>query len=282
MRLASVESEQGRAAALILGQRVVTLAEVDPSLPHELTEIVLSWPVFRERLLAIDGKAFESAGTPLAEARLGIPFDPPRIIGVGGNYADHVGEMSATRPPDPSAFLKLPEAAQGPGVPLKLRAEDRFVDYEGEIAMVVGRPARDVSPDDAHECIAGLMLANDITARDAPTPHIILAKGQRGFCPIGPWLVTVDELDLHDVSFTVHVGGEARQSATSATMIHGFSEILASYSRAIPLEPGDVVLTGTPGGTGIGRQPPCFLRPGDQVVVASPQLGRLPTPVVAA
>lgn len=268
MRLASVDDEQGRSAVVVTGQRVVTLADIDPSLPRELTAIVRDWPTFRDRLLAID--AADVGGTPLDEVRLAIPFEPPRIMGVGGNYADHLGEMRATRPADPSAFLKLPGAAQGPGVPLALGAEDRFVDYEGEIAMVLGGPTS----------IAGLMLANDVTARDVPTPHITLAKGRRGFCPLGPWLVTVDELDLDDVSFTVEVNGELCQSANSATMVHSFAEILASYSRAIPLEAGDVVLTGTPAGCGIGRQPPRFLRPGDHVVVASPQLGRLATPVV--
>lgn len=282
MRLASIESERGRMAAVVHGGRAVALADVDPSLPRELTEIVRAWPAVHERLLAIDGAALERAGTPLDEVRLGIPFEPPRILGVGGNYADHLGEMAATRSPDPSAFLKLPDAAQGPDAPLRLGSEDRFVDYEGEIAMVVGAPARDLDADEAREHIAGLMLANDITARDVPTAHITLAKGQPGFCPLGPWLVTVDELDLDDVSFTVEVNGELRQAATSATMVHGFAAILAPYSRAIPLEPGDVILTGTPAGTGIGRRPPSFLRPGDDVHVRSPQLGSLRTPVIAA
>jgi len=264
MRLATLDNGE---AVIVRGSRVVPLADVDPSLPRDLTEIVRAWPDLRERL-QVDVAAHP--GAPLDALHLGMPFTPRRVFGVGGNYADHLGEMRATRPPDPSAFLKLPGSAQGPGAPLRLREEDRFVDYEGEIAMVVGGPTS----------IAGLMLANDITARDVPTPHITLAKGHRGFCPLGPWLVTADELDLHDVSFTVEVNGEQRQSANSGTMVHSFTEILESYSRAIPLAAGDVVLTGTPAGCGIGRQPPCFLRPGDHVVVASPQLGRLATPVV--
>jgi 2-keto-4-pentenoate hydratase/2-oxohepta-3-ene-1,7-dioic acid hydratase in catechol pathway len=188
----------------------------------------------------------------------------------------------APAPSAPSAFLKLPGAAQGPGAPLELGPEDRFVDYEGEIAMVVGAPARDLDVDRAAACIAGLMLANDVSARDVPLAQITLGKGRRGFCPLGPWLVTVEELDLGRVSFAVEVNGAPRQSATTATMIHSFAEILASYSRATALEPGDVVLTGTPGGVGIGQRPPSFLEPGDEIVVSSPQLGSLRTPVVAA
>lgn len=269
MRLASLDGEQGRRAAILYGQRAVALDDLDPSLPRELTEIVLGWPAFAERVLGLDASARD--GVPVADVRFGIPFHPRRIMGVGGNYADHLGEMRASRPADPSAFLKLPGTAVGPGAPLALAAADRRIDYEGEIALVVGSPGQ----------IAGLMLANDITARDVPTPHITLAKGRRGFCPLGPWLVTTDELDLHDVTFTVQVNGEPRQAANSATMIHSFTEILASYARAIPLEPGDVVLTGTPAGSGIGQQPPRFLQPGDAVVVSSPQLGSLATPVVA-
>ena len=265
MRLASV----ARRAAVVHAGRVVSLADLDRSLPHDLTEIVLAWPALGERVLALDPA--QARGRAIAEARFEIPFHPRRILGVGGNYADHLGEMQAARPAAPSAFLKLPGSAQGPGAPLVLGPDDRHVDYEGEIAMVVGAPGE----------IAGLVLANDITARDVPTPHITLGKGRRGFCPLGPWLVTVDELDLDDISFTVHVNGEPRQSASTATMVHGFAEILASYERAIPLDPGDVVLTGTPGGCGIGLDPPRFLRPGDEIVVASPQLGSLPTPVVA-
>lgn len=281
MRLASVERERGRAAAVVTGGRAVLLAELDPSLPRDLTAIVRAWPAHRERLVALSGAAAAATGAPLEDVRLGLPFRPRRVLGVGTNYAEHAGEMRAARPAAPSAFLKLPDGVRGPDAPLALGPRDVCVDYEGEIAVVVGAPLRDADEADALAGIAGLLLANDLTARDVATPQITLAKGQAGFCPIGPWLVTADELDLADIAFTVAVGGEVRQSATTATMIHGFAEILASFSRAVPLEPGDVVLTGTPGGSEVARQPPRFLRPGDRVVVSSPQLGELTTTVIA-
>lgn len=282
MRLVSVAGEDGPRAALLAGERAVALADLDPSLPGDLTEVVRAWPSYRQRLLALDPPA-SAAGTPLDEVRLAIPFEPPRVLGTGGNYSAHAAEMRSTAAPPsaPSAFLKLPGAAQGPGLPLALGPEDRFVDYEGEIAMVVGAPARDVEVDEAAYCIAGLMLANDVSARNSPLSQITVAKAGQGFCPLGPWLVTLDELELDAISFEVEVNGDPRQSATTATMIHGFTEILASYSRAVPLEPGDVILTGTPGGVGLGQQPPAFLTPGDEIVISSPQLGLLRTPVVA-
>jgi len=282
MRLVSVETDRGPRGGLLAGDRVHPLAAIDPALPGDLTAVVRQWPRWRERLLAIDAAGL-GPGTPLEEVKLAIPFEPARILGTGGNYAEHLGEMRAAPAASaPSAFLKLPGTGQGPGEPLALRDEDRFVDYEGELAMVVGFPARNLDPEEASACIAGLMLANDVSARDVPTPHITLAKGHPGFSPLGPWLVSADELDLGAVSFTVEVNGEPRQRATTATMTHTFAEILASYSRAVPLEPGDVVLTGTPGGVGISQKPPSYLRPGDEIVVSSPQLGRLRTPVVAA
>jgi 2-keto-4-pentenoate hydratase/2-oxohepta-3-ene-1,7-dioic acid hydratase in catechol pathway len=126
------------------------------------------------------------------------------------------------------------------------------------------------------------MLANDITARDAPMPHAVLAKGREGFCPLGPMLVTLDELDLTDITFEVRVNGELRQRAHTADMIHSFAAIVSSYSQALALEPGDVILTGTPAGVGVGRNPPAFLKPGDEVVVSSRELGTLRTPVISA
>jgi len=283
MRLVSVEGDGAPQAALLAGGQVVPLVEIDPSMPRDLTEIVKAWPSFRERLLA-EGDPAPDAGTPVEEVKLAIPFEPTRVMGTGGNYSAHAAEMRSTSaaPKDPSAFLKLPGTTQGPDVPLQLRDEDHFVDYEGEIAMVVGAPARDLDTDEALDAIAGLMLANDVSARDWPLPQITLAKGAPGFCPLGPWLVTLDELDLEAIEFSVEVNGEPRQSTTTATMIHNFVEILVSYSQAVPLEPGDVILTGTPGGVGIAQDPPVFLVPGDEIVVSSPQLGVLRTSVVAA
>jgi 2-keto-4-pentenoate hydratase/2-oxohepta-3-ene-1,7-dioic acid hydratase in catechol pathway len=270
-----------RAGILTDEQRVVPLTVLEPTLPEDLTSVVVQWRSVRDRLEAALRSTAPAAGMPLKDVSLCLPFRPRRIIATGGNYADHLEEMGSRAPEHPSASLKLPCSAQGPETPLALDAHERYVDYEGEIAVVIGKPARAVSVQGAAAAIAGVMLANDITSRDVPAAHIVLAKGRRGFCTLGPMLVTAEQLDLRDLTFAVHVNGELRQTANTATMVHGVADIVASYSRALTLQPGDLILTGTPAGVGVGRRPPAFLRPGDEVVVSSPELGVLRTPIVS-
>ncbi len=268
-------------AGLLDGDRVLDVGALGAGLPDTVDEIVGGWerhlPTLRS--LGPPERWPAAAVRPLATVQVLLPLRPRRLLGTGTNYRDHVAEMQALAPPAPSAFLKLPGSAIGPGEPLRLGADDRCVDYEGEIALVIGRPVRDAEPADAAAAIAGLMLANDVSHRDVPTAHIVLAKGGQGFCPLGPALVTTDELDLGAITFTVAVNGAPRQRGHTAAMIHDFGTIVTSYSQAVPLLPGDVILTGTPSGVGIGRRPPVFLRDGDEVVISSPQLGTLRTPV---
>ncbi|HVM64551.1 MAG TPA: fumarylacetoacetate hydrolase family protein, partial [Acidimicrobiales bacterium] len=179
-----------------------------------------------------------------------------------------------------ASFVKLPGSVCGHLAAVEL-PDGCFVDYEGEIAVVIGMPARDVAPDEVDRVVAGLCLANDVSCRDAPTTHLVLAKGAPGFCPLGPALVTLDEVRLDDVAYTVSVNGEERQRAHTRDMVHPVRAVVSSYSRALPLRPGDVILTGSPGGVGIALDPPRALQPGDTVEVASPQLGRLANTFVA-
>jgi len=274
VRLVSFTHGLQPGAGIISGDGVIDVARA--GLPPDLGGLLREWEKYREPLEEAAGLPVD---TPLAEVEVDLPFVPNRILGTGGNYSDHLTEMAVGAPDTPSAFLKLPGAELGPGQPLALGPTDQHVDYEGEIALVIGRTARDLSPENAPSAIAGLMLANDISARDVAMPHAALAKGHRGFCPLGPMVVTTDELDLEDITFTVSVNGERRQNGHTGSLIHSFASIVASYSRALSLEPGDVILTGTPAGVGVGRHPPLFLRAGDEVVVASPQLGVLRTPI---
>lgn len=279
MRLAAFADGEHIRPAIVAEDRLVPLPD---RIAKDLTTVVAEWPEHEERLREFLGPAHSHPGIPAATARVALPFRPRRILATGANYSDHLREMAAATPAEPSAFQKLPGSALGPDAPLALGPDERYVDYEGEIALVIGRPVRDVGSGTAANAIAGLMLANDISARDVTMAHTVLSKGRRGFCPLGPMLVTADEVVFDDLGFTVHVNGELRQTATTSAMVHSFAEIVASFSRAVPLLPGDVILTGTPAGVGIGRTPPQFLRPGDEVVVASPVLGTLRTPVIRA
>ncbi len=282
MRLISFGTPDGPRAGLVDSGRVLDLGALDAGLPATLDEIVACWEQHRPTLRELGPPAAwpVAAARPLATVDVLLPLHPRRLLGTGINYGDHVAEMHARPPQAPSAFLKLPGSVIGPGRPVRLCRDDRHVDYEGEIAVVIGRPVRDADPATAVDAVAGLMLANDLSHRDVPTAHIVLAKGGPGFCPLGPALVTTDELVLGGITFTVEVNGEPRQHGHTAAMIHDFGSIVASYSRAVPLLPGDMILTGTPSGVGVGRRPPVFLRDGDQVVITSPQLGTLRTPVV--
>ena len=277
MRLVTFRHPSGLRAGIVRGDAVVDL--VNAGVSGDVAALIADWEANHEQLLRA---AERDADFALADIVLDLPFVPGRILGTGGNYTDHLSEMAVSPQEAPSAFCKLPGSELGPGQPVELEPDDRYVDYEGEIALVLGRPARDLDPREALSAVVGLALANDISARDVAMPHAVLAKGHRGFCPIGPAVVTADEVDFDDITITVSVNGEVRQDAHTSNLVFAFGEIVSSYSHTIPLQAGDVILTGTPSGVGVGRRPPVFLRPGDVVHVSSPQLGVLATPIVAA
>jgi len=203
------------------------------------------------------------------------------VLVTGTNYRSHTAEMGVVAPPAPTAnLIKLPVSICGPDSEIPLPS-GALIDYEGEIAAVIGRDAYLIQPDDVDEVVAGLCLANDVTARDVPTTHLVLAKGAPGFCPIGPALVSLDAVDPTGITFTVSVNGQVRQRGAAADMIHSIPELIAEFSQALPLRRGDVILTGSPAGVGVGFDPPMFLQPGDTVTIESPQLGCLSSRFVA-
>lgn len=211
----------------------------------------------------------------VAPSTLQAPLVPRSVIGTGTNYRSHIVEMGGTEPLRPTAnFVKLPSSYAGPGDEIEIPPAC-LLDYEAEIAVVIGRHVAGADPESARQAIFGLCLANDLSARDAPTTHLTLAKSGRRFCPMGPWITTLDELDLTDISFVLSVNGEARQHGHVSDMIHSITEIVASFSQSLPLHPGDVILTGSPSGVGVGMNPPTFLADGDVVEVASSHLGTL-------
>jgi 2-keto-4-pentenoate hydratase/2-oxohepta-3-ene-1,7-dioic acid hydratase in catechol pathway len=204
------------------------------------------------------------------------------VIGTGTNYFSHVEEMGSSPPAVPTAnFFKLTGAVCTSGTPIVI-PQGSFVDYEGEIAVVIGEPLSDVSADEVGEADISLCLANDVTAREVPTTHLSLAKSAAGFCPLGPARVPIRELRPSEIEFVVEVNGEPRQQGRADDMIFSIPELVASLSRAIDLRPGDVILTGSPAGVGAALTPQRFLDAGDVVRVTSPQLGVLENRFVAA
>jgi 2-keto-4-pentenoate hydratase/2-oxohepta-3-ene-1,7-dioic acid hydratase in catechol pathway len=222
-----------------------------------------------------------ATGTPLDAVRLLPPIpDPDKLIGIGLNYRSHADEAGLDPPATPTFFAKYRNALAAPGAEVALPAASEKVDYEAEVAFVIGRQARDVAEADALDHIAGLTLLNDLSARDLQmaTPQWMPGKVFDGSAPCGPALVTLDEAGpLDAIEIELVLNGETMQQASTADLIHPIPALVTYLSSLMTLEPGDLVFTGTPAGVGSLRRPRLWLKPGDELAVVSPQLGRLET-----
>jgi len=235
-----------------------------------------------DRLSDADGD-----GVPLAEVDLLPPVpDPEKIVCIGLNYRDHAAEGRQEPPPVPTFFAKFDNALVPDGATVTLPAASSKVDYEAEIAFVVGRTAHEVPVAEALDHIAGYTLLNDLSARDLQfqTPQWLPGKVFDGSAPCGPALITADELPdaPGGLGIALDLNGERMQEATTGELIFSIPELLTHLSTLMTLAPGDIVSTGTPAGVGGAREPRVWLRDGDELVVSSPQLGELRTTISRA
>jgi acylpyruvate hydrolase len=237
-------------------------------------------------LIASDrlAEADEIAGgepVPLEQVELEPPVpDPEKIVCVGLNYRAHAAEAGIEPPDAPTFFAKFRNALAPPGATVPLPAASAKVDFEAEVAFVVGRRCSGVSESEAAAFIAGYMLLNDLSARDLQfaTPQWMPGKVFDRSAPCGPALVTPDEAGPHDrISFSLTLNGEEMQAASTDDLIFSVPALVARLSKLMTLEPGDLVSTGTPAGVGSTRQPRVWLQPGDEITISSPTLGRLET-----
>ena len=223
---------------------------------------------------------------PAEGVRLGPPVAPPRqIICLGKNYRDHAKEFDAKVPEFPVYFSKSPGSLSGPHDPIRLKPGMERVDGEAELAVVVGKRARDVHEGEALSYVAGYAVLNDVTNRDLQKARLqwFFAKSADGFGPMGPWLVTRDEVKRpHALGIRQRVNGEILQESKTSQMIFRIDMVLADLSRVMTLEPGDVISMGTPGGIGSARTPPVVLHDGDVVECEIDGIGTLRNPVVLA
>jgi 2-keto-4-pentenoate hydratase/2-oxohepta-3-ene-1,7-dioic acid hydratase in catechol pathway len=218
------------------------------------------------------------AAIPLVEARLLAPLRPGILIGVGLNYRDHAAETGAALPSEPLLFPKLASAVTAPGGPVVRPSYTEELDYEGELAVVIGREARDVAAAGALDHVFGYAIMDDVTARDRQRaePQWLRAKSGDGFAPFGPWITTADAVpDPQDLRIRTWVNGELRQDGSTRDMVFSVAALIAYCSAQLTLHPGDVITTGTPAGVGAGRRPPSFLRAGDRVRIEVDRLGAL-------
>ncbi len=281
MRLVSYDAGDGARAGVLEDDRVVDAWALLGE-PHRggLRELLVA-----DRLEDLRARLGDTGAPshPLAAVRLLAPItDPEKIICIGLNYGKHAAEGGMEVPQAPTIFGKYRNALAAPGATVQLPANSRKVDYEAEVAFVVGRRAKDVPEAEALGYIAGYTLLNDLSACDLQfsTPQWMSGKVFDGSAPCGPALVTSEEAGPADaIEIRLTLNGEEMQSASTADLIFGMPALLSHLSGLMTLEPGDIVSTGTPEGVGSVRDPRVWLADGDEIVIESPSLGRLETTI---
>ncbi|HTZ09617.1 MAG TPA: fumarylacetoacetate hydrolase family protein [Acidimicrobiales bacterium] len=287
MRLVSFVDPAEPAAVrtgVVAGDEVVDLTDPAVGLPRDMTELLVGEPAALERAAsAASGRARRLA---LEEVVLHAPVPhPAKVLGIGLNYAEHIAETGATRPEFQLWFNKQRTCVVGPRHPIEIPEVSDQVDYEGELAVVIGRRARHVPVDAAMDVVAGFTVMNDVSVRDwqRRTPTWTLGKSFDTHGPCGPFLVTPDEVgDPQALRLRTWVNGDLRQDASTAQMLFSCAEQVAYLSTVFTLEPGDVLSTGTPAGVGQSFDPPRWLVPGDVVRIEVEGVGVLENPVAAA
>lgn len=282
MKLATFLSGGAQRLGVVTDDGLVDLSLAAPELPREMNAFLAAGAP----ALAAAARAASATGPRIALAGTALLAPVPRpgkLLAIGLNYADHVAEAKIEPPKLPTVFNKQTTCVTGPYSPVHMPRVSQALDYEGELAFVVGRRCRHVPRDRAHEVIAGYCVANDVTVRDwqLRIPTWTMGKSFDTHGPLGPWLVTPDELgDPHSLRLRTTVDGEVRQDSNTKELIFDCFYLVEHLSTAFTLEPGDVVSTGTPGGVGIAMKPPRLLQVGSRVRVEIEGLGAIENEVV--
>ena len=282
MRLVSLIEDGRPTAAVLVGEELVPAAALDA--PGGTRELLSALDATQLQELGQRAAGSGAGRIPLAQAQLAAPVpDPQKIICIGLNYRDHAEESGQEIPQAPMWFAKFQNSLCGSGAPIRLpRAHPDFVDYEAELALVIGRRGYEIGEADALEHIAGVMPFNDVSARDLQVQNPLWTSGKAidTFAPCGPALVTLEEAgDLAGLTLRTRVNGEQLQQGTTANLIFGPAELVSWLSRTMTLLPGDIIATGTPAGVGAAQGR--FLRDGDTVEVEVEGLGTVANPVRA-
>jgi 2-keto-4-pentenoate hydratase/2-oxohepta-3-ene-1,7-dioic acid hydratase in catechol pathway len=281
VRLISCRTAAGETLGVVVGDRWLAATEILPDGPATMAELIAGGAAvvdaLRDRIAAT---SIAERGRPLDGIDLLAPLPRPgKIVAIGRNYREHAAEEGVEPPGAPLIFAKWPSSVVGPGAEVcwDPGLSDQ-VDYEAELAVVIGRTARRVAVDDALDHVLGYTCLNDVSARDIQfgDGQWVRGKSLDTFCPMGPALVTSDEIrDPQDLRISCTVGDERVQDARTSAMYFGVAEIISYCSMSFTLDPGDVIATGTPGGVGVFRDPPRFLADGDRMAVEIERIGRL-------
>ncbi|MFL5727056.1 MAG: fumarylacetoacetate hydrolase family protein [Chloroflexota bacterium] len=290
MRLISAQTDAGETLGVVFGEGWRPAADLSAGGPTTIGELLAGGPSALTDLAAAAASATTNsssspappvaASIPLTSTELLAPVPRPgKIVAIGRNYREHADEEGVEAPPAPLVFAKFPSSVVGHGAEIRWDPElTAQVDYEAELAVVIGRRARNVSEADALEHVLGYSCLNDVSARDVQfgDGQWVRGKSLDTFCPIGPVLVTADEIgDRQDLAISCRVNGELLQDSRTSRMYFGVAAIISYVSRSFTLEPGDIIATGTPGGVGVFRDPPRFLSEGDVVTVEIEGIGSL-------
>jgi 2-keto-4-pentenoate hydratase/2-oxohepta-3-ene-1,7-dioic acid hydratase in catechol pathway len=279
MKLATFTEGGSTRIGIVSGNEIADLGGT--GLPKDMIALLAAG----DEVLAQAASAAESAPRlPLSDVKLESPvLRPPKILAVGLNYADHVEESGMKTPENPMIFNKQSTSAHPPFEPFHRPCYSTALDYEGELAIVIGKKCRHVPRDRAQEVIAGYTVCNDVSVRDwqLRVPTFTMGKSNDTHCPLGPWIVTSDEVgDPHCLDLKTWVNGELRQSTNTKNLIFDCFSLVEHLSTAFTLEVGDVIATGTSGGVGIAMKPPKFLVPGDVVKIAIERVGEIEASVI--
>ena len=281
MKLVTFDAGQGPRLGVLQGARIIDLADISNG---QLPSNMLNFLQLGDDGLNAAWKFIDSipadSGHAAAEVKLLAPIpNPSKVVAIGLNYMDHCREQNIDPPTVPTIFTKFTTSVIGPGDTISWDpALTNQVDYEAELAVVIGEIARNVEAEDALDYIAGYTICHDVSARDLQfgDGQWVRGKSLDTFCPLGPWLVTRDEIeDPHQLRIRCLVNGEPLQDSNTKELIFGIPALIEFCSRAFTLLPGDVITTGTPDGVGVFRDPKIFLKDGDEVTIAIEGLGEL-------
>ena len=291
MRFVTFYSPEGKLRPGFLsadGAWVVDPRHADaPAWARALPSTLLAWvaldlAALATRLTTSDFPA--STQLPAAQTRLAAALPRPgKVVGAAFNFHDALRERGMPPPAEPVLFVKSGSTVIGPDDACRLQPDVGNVTYEAELGVVIGRTALRVAHAEAMDYVAGYVIVNDVSASDMVRADkgFVRGKNQPTFCPIGAWLVTPDELpDPHAVAITLHLDGVVRQQGNTADLVFDIPALIAHASAQMPLDPGDIIATGTPAGVAISHDPPAWLRPGAHMSVTLPGLGTLNTPII--
>jgi 2-keto-4-pentenoate hydratase/2-oxohepta-3-ene-1,7-dioic acid hydratase in catechol pathway len=290
MRLVTYHADGGLRSGILIGEAVV---DTEAAARQARTGEDVDWtsnravigasPEQRAAVAQSAGEDLETSGMPLSQVRLGPPIpDPDKILCMGLNYRDHAEESGMELPKKPVFFTKFRNSLIGPHDQIVIPEASDQIDYEAELAVVIGRRCRDVSIADALGCVAGAMALNDVSARDLQmeVPQWTVGKAIDTFAPSGPALVLMDEIDdLQTLGIRARVNGDTLQDANTSLMVFTVAEAIAFLTRVMTLEAGDIIATGTPAGVGWTRNPPAWLHAGDTVEIEIDGIGTIRNPV---